>query len=66
MRLDFLPFTLGFDHRPVKGCVMSDVEGKAIALADASTGHYCGICRSYAEAGVLKPQVFPGAAPLVG
>jgi hypothetical protein len=39
----------------VKGCVMSDAKGKAIASADAGTGRYCGICRSYAEAGVLKP-----------
>jgi hypothetical protein len=48
-------FTLGFDPRPLKGCVMGDAKGKSIALADVSTGRYCGICRSYAEAGVLKP-----------
>ena len=40
--------------RPVKGCVMSDPKGKSITLADASTGRYCGICRSDAEAGVLE------------
>lgn len=49
--------TLGLPHCDVKGCVMSDAKGKAIASADASSGHYCPKCRGLAQWGalVLKP-----------
>jgi len=48
--------TLGMDHCPVAGCVMSDAKGKAMASADASSGHYCYTCRAKAPPGVLKPH----------
>jgi archaemetzincin len=50
--------TLGLPHCDVAGCVMSDAKGKAIASADASTGHYCESCRRLAQWGplILKPS----------
>lgn len=45
--------TLGLPHCEVKGCVMADAKGKAIASADQSTGHYCPTCRRLAEWGPL-------------
>lgn len=51
--------TLGMDHCPTAGCVMSDAKGKAMASADASSGRYCQSCRAKAPAGALKPAFVP-------
>jgi archaemetzincin len=50
--------TLGLNHCPTPGCVMSDAKGKAMASADASTGHYCARCRPQVQWGalILKPS----------
>jgi archaemetzincin len=52
--------TLGMNHCDTKGCVMSDAKGKAMASADASSGHYCPTCRGLAQFGplILRPSPF--------
>lgn len=52
--------TLGLPHCEVKGCVMSDAKGKAMASADASSGHYCPTCRGLAQWGALVLKPAPG------
>lgn len=53
--------TLGLDHCPVAGCVMSDAKGKLIRSIDASTGEFCERCRQQLQDGLLQIAVRPTA-----
>ncbi|HEY8207710.1 MAG TPA: hypothetical protein VIG99_09535 [Myxococcaceae bacterium] len=55
--------TLGLDHCPVPGCVMSDAQGKLIRSLDSSSGEYCGQCRHQLQDGLLQIAAQPATAP---
>jgi archaemetzincin len=53
--------TLGLDHCPTPGCVMSDAQGRLIRSLDASSGEFCDRCRHQLQEGLLQIAVRPTA-----
>ena len=58
--------TLGLDHCPSRGCVMSDAQGKLIRSLDSSTGEFCDTCRHALQEGLLQISARPRQPAALG